>query len=395
MDIDLTRCSALVLVAVTLVSTASAQQSPRQQPRRQAAARLPGAVSVEEATELTNGWALLAEGQAAQAAERAAHALAAHPRSGAALTLAIEAAVASGGAVSALDQYDRWLGQRTVEEPALLRRIADAMLRESVAQRQDPTARLDALRSLADDGDTASARELAKSGTRSTGAEARALASQGDEAAVNALIGELNKGGNQVAILNALGASGSKLAVAPVIERLKDSRMEVRGAAVEALGRFGDRDVVAYVKPMLGDKAPHVQIKAAEALLRLDDDSGLPMLQAMLLDASSETRLVAAQAMSSRPDASWLASVHQLTEAEEPEVRAAAAGLLAPHEPEAARLVLESLASDQNPAVRELAGHELGEFVVSKDFPTLRRLMRNDYRLTRVRAAAQVLALTR
>ncbi len=385
--------SALGLGTFVVLSSAWAQQPASRQPRRQSASRLPGAISVQEATELTNGWALLAEGQPAQAAARAARVLATSPRSAAALILAVEAEVARAGAAAALTQYEQWLGTRPLDEPALVRRIGYAMLREEAAQQQEPAVRREALKALAEEGDTSAAGTLAQP-SRDTAGDARGPAPAGDAEPVDALIADLDRRGNEVRAIEALGAAENKRAVDPLVQKLKDERIEVRGAAAEALGKIGERDAAANLKPLLSDRNIYVRVKAAGALLRLDDDSGLPILQAMMLDPAADTRLAAADAMASRPDAAWLAAVRQLTEEPDPAVRAAAARLLAPHEPEIARAVLQSLASDENAAVRELAAQGLGE-VMAQDLPTLRGLLRSPSRLTRVRAAQRVLALTR
>jgi len=383
----------LVLGLVVAARPVGAQQPARSRP--QTAPRLPGAVSVEEATLITNGWALLAQGLYLQAATKAAQVLAAYPRSGAALLLAIEAELARGGAAAGLGQYERWLRQRTLEEPLVLRRVAHAVLREEAAQQQDQAARVEALSGLADEGESGAARELAAVASRSGGAATRTLASLGDERAVRTLVAELGRGsGDPVSTLDALGASGSPLAIAPAVERLKDPRQEVRGAAAEGLGKLGDTRLVAALTPMLSDRSAYVRVKAAGALLRLGDDTGMALLQDMIADPSPTIRIAAAGAMASRPDASWIALVRELTAALEPEVRAAAGRLIAPYDPELSRTVLESLSTNENPAIRELASRTLGE-VVTNDLTMLRSLMRSSDRLTRVRGAARLMALTR
>ncbi len=385
-------CSLALILAISAVAgTTSAQQQPRQQ----TSARPPVAISVAEATELTNGWALLAEGLFERAAAKAAEVLAAYPRSGAALQLALEAQLARNGAPAALAQYERWLGARTIEEPAALRRVANAMLREATTSKSDPAARIEALRALADDGDTPAADELARVAARGQGADARAMVSTGDERAVDTLLVELNTGvGNPTRTIDALGASGSTRAIAPLVERLRDPRQEVRGAVVDALGKLGDAETSALVAPLLSDTSLHVRVKAAGALLRLGDYSGLPILQELVASPSPAMRLDAAEALASRPDSAWLGLVTELARDPDPEIRAAAGRLLAPHDPEMARGVLGSLTSDESPAIRELASRGLAE-VLSDDLPTLRRLMKEAHSLTRVRAAARVLVLTR
>jgi HEAT repeat protein len=386
----------LIVFAIGLslgVGSAIAQQpAPRRSP---ASARPAAAISVDEAAVLTNGWALLAEGQYAQAATKAAQFLAIHPRSGAALVLAVEAELARGGAAAGLRGYEGWLRQRKLEEPLVLRRVALALLREEAAQTQDSEARLEALLALADEGDKSASAELGSFATAGGSVTTRVLAAHGDPRAVRALLSELDTtAGSKVATIEALGDSGSATAIPALVRLLGDSRQEVRGAALEALGKTGRPELASQIAPLLSDRIAYVRMKAAGALLRLGDDSGVPLLREMMADQSPATRLAAAAEMASRPDASWAGVVRDLTGAAEPEVRAEAAQLILSQDPALARTVLESLAQDPNPVIRELASKAMSELATS-DLTTLRGLMKNAYRLTRVRGAARVLVATR
>ena len=367
-----------------------------QQPVPPAPPPRPGAVGVEEATALTQAWALLAQGLTAEASRRAAQVLAAYPRSAGAIALAVETEIARAGSVAGLDQYERWLGSRALEEPSIVRRVAVALLHEMVSAGPQDAARLQALRALAADGDAAAATELSKALETGSVPELRALAATGNETAVKALAARLNSGSsNLTSTIEALAQSGSKLALAPLTERLQDRAPEVRGAAVEGLGTMGDRfDVIDRIKPMLEDKTGYVRIKAAAALFRLGDMSGLSMLQELYAADAEASRLIAVKAMASAPDSQWLDQVRRLTSAEDPAVRVEAARLIAPHDRELARRSIEQGMADPNPAVREMAAEALSD-VVSTDLRALRHLLRLPDRLARVRAAAHILALVR
>lgn len=354
-----------------------------------------GAMGVREAALIAEGWALLAQGRYPQAVAHAARILAITPRSVPALTLLVEAEAGRAGAHAALTQYDNWLGQRTHEEPGVLRRIAVVLLKEEAAQRQDSRARAEALRALANEGDQAAISELAAAVTSGQVVEIRTLAALGDETAVNALLASLDKpGGDHVLTLDALGESRSTRAIAPLVARLDDPRMEVRGAAAQALGKIGSSDVIGRLRPLLSDKSGYVRVKAAGALYRLNDHAGLQVLQETLTDPDPSMRLAAAEAMAGVPDVLWTSTVRELTTSANPEIRVAAAGLLAREDPQAATQVLQEAAASDNPAIREMAARATAE-TVTDDIPTLRRVMRNPERFTRVRAAARLLALTR
>jgi len=382
-----------LMLSLFMGATASARQA------RPAGTVTPGAMTVEERTLIAQGWALLAQGLFDDAQARAAKALESSPRNLSAVVLAVEVAVARSGAQAGLAQYERWLGQRAMEEPALVRRIGVALLKEAATQSTPAVARLEALRALAADGDGAAAAELSAAATAGGGAERRLLASIGNERAVNDLITDLKKGtGNATSIIETLGQSGSKAAIPALVDSLRSPSPEIRGAAVESLGKLGNTlaayDLAPRIKPLLADQTSNVRVKAAGALYGLNDMSGLEMLQTLLQAEPSASRLIALQAMASRPDAAWLEQVQRLSSAAEPEVRVGAARLLAPHDPETARKVFEGVLNDPNPALREMASDAMGE-VEATDLPTLRRLMKSNDRLVGVRAAARLLSVLR
>ena len=351
-------------------------------------------VKPDEAAAIAAGWRVIAKGEFGAAANRAAQVLSANPRSGGGLMLAVEAEIGRGGPGAGLKSYETWLGPRTREEPAVLRRLAQATLRQDSADRAEPAARIEALRALAADGDDAAAAELAQEKIEGSSTSSRALAAVGNEEAAKALIADLERGIVDVRTIDALGASGSKLAAPALTQQLKDPRSYIRAAAADALGRLADPELVARLKPLLSDPSGLVRLKAAGALVRLGDFSGAPIIQEQMADASPGVRLAAAEAMASRPDGSWTALVTELTTVSDPEVQANAARLLAPHDPARAAQVLEALSTHENPAIRELAARAMAD-AIPNDLAGLRRLLRHGTRLTRVRAAARVLDVTR
>ena len=221
------------------------------------------------------------------------------------------------------------------------------------------------------------------------------MAAMGDERSVKVLIAQLDNGGNTTSIIGALAESGSRSAVAPLVQQLQHRTPEIRGAAADGLGKLGKRyDVIESLKPALKDQDGYVRTRAAAALFGLGDMSGLALLQALLQEESSRSRLIAAQAMASSPDGLWMDQVRNLTSASEPEVRIGAARLLLPHDPEYARRILERGMNDENPAIRDLASDSIGE-AAAGDLRALRFFMKLNDRLGRVRAAARVLVLLR
>jgi hypothetical protein len=389
----------LVIGSALLISLAYAPGTRVAAQARRAASpagpRTSSAVNADEVGELAAGWALLSQGQRDQAAAKAARVLERFPRSGAALALAVEADIAHSGSRTGLDRYERWLGQRTIEEPAVVRRLARAVLHEAL-QGTERTARAEAWRSLTDDGESVPAPFDSRRGAGGSMADVRTMAALGDEDAVRTLAANVPSDlADRVRVLEALGASGSALAVDSIVPLLQDSRFQVRAAAIDALGTIGGTAAMAALKTALSDHLLGVRGKAAGALYRLDDSSGLQLLNEMAADDMAQVRLLAAEGLAASPDGAWTALVASLTRNESPEIRARAAVLIAPHDPGLARSVLDALAQDLNPAVRELASTQYGDIVGSLDLTALRRLLHESAATTRVRAAARVLAMLR
>lgn len=375
------------LLAAVILAAASpilpAQQSPPAPPL---------ANVNSEAAVLMQGWALMAQGQPGLAESHAKSVLKNSPRNAAAIVLAIESAIAAHGAPAALAHYEQFVGQRTLEEPSLLRGVAIAFLKAEAAQDESP-ARFEALKALSGDPSAGGPGMLATIGD--SPAAVRLRASLGDDKAVRTVIDELNRGlTNETAAIEALARSGAKPAVAALTARLKNARPEVRAAAAEGLGQLGLQDAVPALRASRADESPFVQVKVAAALLKLNDASGLPMLRELLADPSPAGRLAGAQALADAPDAAWLQVVRDLARAGDPVIRLAAAKLIYSHDPELARSVVDALAGDANLAVRELAGRAQAE-TGGRDLSRLRVLLRSPDALTRVKAADGVLSATR
>lgn len=348
-----------------------------------------------EAALLAEGWARLARGDAAGAAVIASQALAREPLSAAALVLAVDADLARGGASAALNTYERWLGARRLDDAYALRRVARALLLESSRKQPSATARLEALRALAADGDPDAAATLEQAAFSGSFADTRALALAGDERAVNLLIGQLGSiPGSKSPIISALGDTGSKLAVPHLTALLADPDDLNRAAAADALGRLGATEAIPQLKPLLKDSFFSVRLKAAGALYRLNDSSGLPLLTDLTQDEHAAIRVAAARELASQPDAPWQSLVRSLANDPDPVVRLEAAKLIAPYDQPLAKTVLDGLMRDSNVGIREAASSVLVERVAA-DFATLRALLRSNDVAVRVKAAGRILELTR
>jgi HEAT repeat protein len=349
-----------------------------------------------EAAALAQGWALLAKGDAAGAASIASQELLRNQNNTPALHLAVDADLARGGASNGLSTYEKWLGTRRVDDAYALRRVARVILVEATAKDQpNHIARLDALRALAADGDAAASATLEQAAAANGFGEARALAAIGNERAVKVLITQLESmPGGKTPIIDALGDSGSKLAVPPLKELLTDVNDVNRAAAADALGRLGATDTIPQIRPLLKDPVFIVKMKAAGALYRLNDSSGLGFLTELTASEHAAIRVAAARELASQPDANWQTLVRTLTDDSDPTVRLEAARLIAPYDQPLAKSVLDALMRDSNIGIREAASGVLVERVAS-DFATLRTLLGSGNVAIRVKGAARILELTR
>ena len=376
----LVRAVAAFAVAVLVTHTVAAQSQT-----------LPtAAIPKEEAAALAQGWVLLAEGKFDEASRKTRDALNRFPRSAGALALLIEADVARGGATTALDAYESWIGPRSIEEPAALRRVARAFLYEWSRQARDVAARTAALLALAEDGDQVAGALVAAG---EVGVDASA--SRGDSKAVDQLIAKLKAApGSKVAEIQALGATGSTRAAPPLVTLLTDPLPENRAAAAEAIGMLAYRDAIPLLRPLLEDARGQVRVAAAGALFRMGDTGGAQILEELASSEHATIRRSAALLMASQPTESWKSLVRQLASDEDPAIRLDAARLLAPYEPDFARSVFDRLVLDPNVAVREQATLALAESPLS-GFPDLRRLLRSGAGPVKVRAARRILQMTR
>lgn len=349
----------------------------------------------EESMLIYQGWALLAAGDAVKASKAGADALARFPRSAAALALLVEAEIARAGPMAALTAYEKWLGDRKVEDPYLIRRVARGIL-QAAAKGPAPLAG-EAMRFLAEDGDAESRAELTRKAYAGSVADAKALAPM-DDGVVRYLIQGLNTGaGSKLAIIEALVASRSKLAIPPLIVLLGDAATpEHIAAAADGLGKLGATEAIPRLRPLLGDATATGEVKwtVAAALFRLGDKSGEALLQKSLQSEHGALRLAAVEAMSSRPDTFWQNLVRSLVADPNPTVRMQAAKLIAPYDNTLARLTLEAGLLDRSPEIHDFAAQLLSRHVAT-DFAMLRKLIRTTTGLAQLQTAARVLQLTR
>ncbi|MGE5360274.1 MAG: HEAT repeat domain-containing protein [Bacteroidales bacterium] len=347
-----------------------------------------------EASQMAAGWAALNQGDAAKAASIASGALAQNPRSGPAFVLLV-AARTSRSATEGLSAYEQALGSRRLDDAYTLRIVALAMVREAARNSAAPDAQREAIKALTAEGDTDTLLLVARNASAGGPFETQLLAQLGSEPAVKTLIAQLKSGqGYRPMLIEALANSHSPLAVAPLVELLKESGPEVRAAAADALGKLGATSAVDALKPLVDDPVFPVRLAAASALLRLHDMTGMTLLRQLEASEHPMVRVTALEALSVDAGQAWVSAALSLLQDPDPQVRLAAARLAAPYDPAAVQRVVEGLMTDSNLAIRDAAAKLYVEQVAT-DFAALRRLMRSPDGAARIRSAGRILGLTR
>lgn len=380
---SLLRSAPVVVAVVWAMSGVTGSASQAQTPRH------PATVTAAESVVLTNAWAFMAQNDLQQAEARARQVLLLNPHNFSARALLIEVGIARTGISGGMSAYDEWTGGR-VEEPAAVRRLAQAFLHE-VAFGPESLYSLDALGVLADLGDDKAGRRMKTAAETAGLAEVRMAAARGNEEAVTrlaAVVGRALPGLPQA--LQALGESRSATAIPAIRGRLTDPMSEVRGAAVEALGKTGGAAVIADLVPFLSDSSLHVQIKAATALYALGHSGGDPLLNRLAQSDNSGDRRAAAQAMAVRPGAGWQTLVATLASDPDEDIRLSAARLMAQFDPDQARRVAESLAGSSDAYVRAEATRLLISDM-TQDLKTLRMTLLDTDKTVAIAAARAIL----
>jgi HEAT repeat protein len=134
-----------------------------------------------------------------------------------------------------------------------------------------------------------------------------ALGRIGDEAAVDALLDEVNDNDTRMEAMDALGRIGSERATEKILGLLDPERKvqpHVRAKAAETAGRIGDPGAVGPLVETLGSDSSKVRGTAAEALARIGAEEGgadaVGELASVLKDETDETvRMSAARALRS------------------------------------------------------------------------------------------------
>jgi HEAT repeat protein len=392
-DLSIQSIQPLILAAMLVATPAVASAQTRAARVAPAPTLAPGAVPADQAAAIADAWAALAQGQIARAEQASARLSAADPRSPAVIALAVEVALAKQGWRGGLDVYDRWVDTRSVEDFYVLRRVARAVLYDALSSLPPAPLRLDVVDALERDGDADVAAYLRASTPRDA-VDARALAAAGDAKSVAAITAGFPNDPRPVDSIDALGHSRSTTAVAPLVTMLNDSRSAVRAAAARALGELDAKTAMPQLRNLLNDRELLPRMTAAGSLMRMGDTSPSTLVSGWFNSNVGDIRLKAAEITAFNPDASWVAQVRPLLQDPDPMVRIGAARLISRQDPAAAKWAMQALTNDENLAIREEAQRVLPE-TIGGDFAQLRGFLRASDAETRVRAALQIVDMTR
>jgi HEAT repeat protein len=379
------RTFAIVAIAIVVVASPAAAQDAS-----------PGAIARAEATAFAEGWTALARGDVATASSVATQVLRDYPRNPSSVALAVEVAVAAQGWRGGLDAYEQWIAGRPVEHFYTLRRVARAVLYDALASSRNIRLRLEVADALALDADPDLSAWLAMLAAPTPGGQqdSRTLAAAGNPEAVAALAASLAQDPRPVDSIAALGRSRNPVALTPLVQMLESPRIEVRAAAATALGDLGVPGATTQLRRLLDDQHLLPRMAAVGALLKLGDPAGMTQAYEWFRSDVGDVKLKAAEYTASQADTTWQTHVRQLLQDPDPMVRIGAARLIGKHDPGAAMWALQSLANDENLAIREEAQRVLPE-AIGGDFAELRRYLRAADADTRIRAALRIVELTR
>lgn len=103
----------------------------------------------------------------------------------------------------------------------------------------------------------------------------------------------------QIAAINALGRVGSLKAYPHILNRVSDSDVHIKTAALEALAGIKPKDCIAYLESALKTASPEVKIVVLETLAKIKADKSLILKHAcdMLTDKNEAVRATAIQCL--------------------------------------------------------------------------------------------------
>jgi HEAT repeat protein len=351
------------------------------------------------ASVLGRGWTALGARQPSRALQLARQLLRTDPGDHDAIALAVAALTAIPQPISALDEYEKWLAQIRLEDPFLIRPIAIATL-EQIGAGSDTLLAISALEHLTTSGIPGARERLQAVRTDQNALVAdAALARLGDTRAAARLVqsAQTIAAGRGASIAELLPLGGT--AAIPVLRQmLQDPAPPTRAAAIRALGKMEAREALPDIQLRMTDQNPLVRARAVVALARMGNRQAEEQVTQMLESPVPDVRLIAAETYADRGNGPWISAIMPLLQDQGGLTRLMAAELIAPIDPEAVRSVLGQAAQDTNPVVRTEAMRILsasGAFsLMSGDWPSLRKWLRDPEAAIRMNAARIVIELT-
>ena len=383
----------VLLISLCTASIAAAAPQVRDRPAG------PAAIPASDAATLAAGWTAVAAGRHDEAVSNALAILQRRPWDRAALGLKITA-LSAAAPVRGLDEYERWINAKHMDDAGLLEPVTIATLQE-IAGMPDPSMQRLALSALIESRVVGAREKLTELNAGPDNAVERdaEAARNGDVNAagrLNAAAATPDGGGSEflATALAELGSSGE-----PGLMMLSRSRSpQVRVAVAKAFGAQKSEQARTSLRQLEKDPDPLVRLWATVSLARHGDDQALNQVEKMLSSPAPDVQLAAAQAWEGR-SGPWVAVVRPLLENPDGLIRLQAARVIAPVDPESARRVLGAALGDANPVVRYESAQTLESVGDSQpsilDLPTLRQRLRDRDAHVRLTVARALLKLAR
>ncbi len=177
----------------------------------------------------------------------------------------------------------------------------------------------------------------------------------------------------------ALGQTGDRRAVVPLISRLSDGEWFVRSAAAEALGQIGDARALDGLVCALRDGDASVRAAAARALRQLGHPGAVGPLVHRLNDHAANVRSAAAAALGDLGDARVVQPLIDRLGDNSGRVAAAAAWALGSiSDPRAVRPLMARL-NEEHPGLRGTAVWALGKIGDAEAFEVLMKRLKDEH----------------
>jgi HEAT repeat protein len=270
-----------------------------------------------------------------------------------------------------------------------IQRLLELARSSSPATREAAIAALGGVSGTLTSGNTASDGSLPQAGgSQSVAAEGRPPRDEDIGRLIDTILNALRDSNTGVrsAAVRALGASGSRQAVEPLMALVRDESSTLRGEATTALGRLGTAAVPALIAA-LSSPRPSIRMLAAQALGEIRSREAVPALINIVKTDLSGARGEAVEALGKIGDPSAIEAIVSALRTGSNSVRHRAIMALALLPGPGVEEAMIGALADKDEEVRQTAVSALGEVGDARSLPKLEQIADNDTS-SDIRAAA-------